>query len=109
MELVEAEQPGLLGELGADDRKRVRLVLVGGVLAPGVQAVLHLLHEGVTVHAALALDRRREEEQIHQHRLAGADRSAERRVGQERFSTCISRWSQYHQKTYSHNLTYQPQ
>src|SRR3546814_16352875 len=36
-----------------------------------MQAVLHFLHEGVEMHAALAGDRRSGKEEIHQHRLAG--------------------------------------
>ena len=43
------------------------------LLPERVDALVHVGHEFVEMHAALALDRRRREEQIHQHGLAAAD------------------------------------
>lgn len=42
-----------------------------------VQTDVDLLHEGMEVHAAFALDRRVFEKQIHDHRLATADPAVE--------------------------------
>jgi hypothetical protein len=52
-----------------------RLALGRVALAPGVDVGVNLGHEGVEVDAALAGDRRRLEEQVHQHGLAAPDRS----------------------------------
>ena len=58
------------------------------LLAAAVQALLHFEHELVEMHAALPGHRHVGEEQVHQHRLAAADRSpdveparARRRLG----------------------------
>ena len=71
MELVEAQQPRLRGDFVGDPQQRI-------VLAPEcVEALVHLAHEGVEMHAALALERQRVEEAVHQHALAAADTSVE--------------------------------
>jgi hypothetical protein len=46
-------------------------------LAPGVDQAVDLAHEDVEVGAALLLGRRGLEEEVHQHRLAAADRPHE--------------------------------
>ena len=74
VELVEAEQPGLLRQAPGEARQRVVLAALAGP-APNVQALVHLLHEGVEVDPPLGLDPGGLEEHVHQHRLAGADRA----------------------------------
>ena len=69
LHLVEAEEAGFLGDglrHGGD-----RILRVG--LARGVEALVHLLHEGVEVDAALGRDIDHGMEQVHQHGLAAAD------------------------------------
>jgi hypothetical protein len=73
LELVEAQQRRLAGDVGGD--------LVDGFLGPGAalpfDAVVHFEHEGMEVNPPLARARHRAEEQIHQHRLAASDGSAQ--------------------------------
>ena len=78
LEFVEAEQPGLRRNCPGDRHDRVvlgRRTPGRQLLAAAVQALVHLEHELVEVHAALLRHRRVGEEEIHQHRLAAADRS----------------------------------
>ena len=66
------------GDLARDRHDGVgfrRRALGRKLLAPAMQALLDLEHELVEVHAALLGHRRIGEEQVHQHRLAAADRS----------------------------------
>ena len=67
-----------LGDLARDRHDGVgfrRRALGRELLAAAMQALLDLEHELVEVHAALLGHRRVGEEQVHQHRLAAADRS----------------------------------
>ncbi len=76
MELVEAQQPGPLGDVGGERRDRVVVALASlavGALAPAMHGVVHVQHELVEMDPLLALHRRGLEEQIHQHGLAAAD------------------------------------
>ncbi len=63
--------------VGGDLERQRRNGVVAIVLALTqlVQALVHFQHEGVEMDAALALDRCGREKQIHQHRLAAADRA----------------------------------
>ena len=75
VELVEAEQPALLGDLGGGKPDRI----VGGDLAEfqllpeHAHALVHVAHELVEMRAALADHRACFEAQVHQHGLAAAD------------------------------------
>ncbi len=75
MEFVEAQQPGFLGDGGggALDRILVGQRAVLDLLPIDVNALMHVGHEFVEMHAALALHRAGREEQVHQHGLAAAD------------------------------------
>ena len=73
LHLVEGEKPELTRDLF---RHRADGV-VGARLAGAVQALLHLLHEGVEMHAPLAADVDGAMEQVHQHRLAAPDPAPE--------------------------------
>ena len=91
LELVEAEQPRLARDLLGDRHDGVglgRRALGRQLLAAAVQALLDFQHELVEMHAPLPGHRHVGEEQVHQHRLAAADRSpdvkparARRRLG----------------------------
>ena len=82
LELVEAEQPGLL-----DQRAGERADRVAGLapLAPAMERVVDLEHELVEMHPAFGRHRSAGEEQVHQHRLAAPDAAEEieprRRLG----------------------------
>jgi hypothetical protein len=76
VELVEADQPGLIGQLAGQLRQGVGFLALG-LGAPGVEPVVDLLHEGVEMHPALGLHRRAGEEQVHQHGLAPSDPAVE--------------------------------
>src|SRR5205085_758705 len=73
LELVEAQQRSLTGETARDFGDRP--VGLGAPLP--LDAVVHLEHEGVEMYPPLAKARHRAEEQVHQHRLAAADRTAQ--------------------------------
>ena len=75
VEFVEAQQPGFLGDRGGGQLDRVLAAELAGLelLPERIDALVHVGHEFVEMHAALAHDRRRREEQIHQHGLAAAD------------------------------------
>ena len=73
LELVEAEQRRLGREVGGDLGDR----LAGAGAALLLDAGVHVEHEGVEMHPPLVRDRRGGEKQIHQHRLAAADRAPE--------------------------------
>ena len=78
LEFVEAEQARLGGDRAGDRHDGVgfgRRALGRELLAAAVQALLDLEHEFVEVHAPLLGHRRVGEEQVHQHRLAAADRA----------------------------------
>ena len=82
LELVEAQQRRLGGEIGRDLGDG--LVGVGAALM--LDALMHIEHEGVEMDPPLLVERGRGEEQIHQHRFAAPDRSPQidptgRRVG----------------------------
>jgi hypothetical protein len=73
LELVEAQQRRLAGDVGGD--------LVDGLGGSGaalpLDAVVHFEHEGMEMDASFAQVRHRAKEQIHQHRLAAPDGSAQ--------------------------------
>ncbi len=71
LELVEAQEHRLGGEIGGDLGNR--LGRAGAALA--FDAGVHVEHEGVEMHPPLVGDRRRGEQQIHQHRFAAPDRT----------------------------------
>ena len=75
VEFIEAEQPGLLRQVdrGKPDRVLAGVLAELHLLPEGMNALVHVDHEFVEVHAALARDRARFEEEIHQHRLAAPD------------------------------------
>ena len=77
-ELVEAEDPRLLGEglraTGAIGSSPLHLAGLE-LLAPRMDALVHVGHEGVEMDPALAAHAERLEEQVHQHRLAAPDRA----------------------------------
>ena len=75
VEFVEAEQPSLLGKLVGDVPDRILACVLAEFhfLAEGVDALVHVEHEFVKMRAALARDRARLEEKIHQHGLAASD------------------------------------
>jgi hypothetical protein len=75
VEFVEAQQPGLGGELFGDQRDRVVAIMLPEFhfLTDQVNALVHVEHEFVKMRAALSLDRTRVKKQIHQHRLAATD------------------------------------
>src|SRR5262245_51490680 len=75
MEFIEAKQPSLLRQL---DRRQLNRILAGvlaelHLLPEGMDALVHVDHELVEVCTALARDRARVEEEVHQHRLAAPD------------------------------------
>ena len=70
LELVEAQQPVALRHHGCDRADRFR---PGVGTAPCVDQVVRLLHEGVEMHPAFALDGDGVVKQVHQHRLAAPD------------------------------------
>jgi hypothetical protein len=69
LHLVEAEQPGFLRDGFRHGRDRILRVR----LARGMEALVHLLHEGVEVDAALGVRIRHGMEQVHHHGLAAPD------------------------------------
>jgi hypothetical protein len=73
VELVEAEQPDVARDVGRDRAQRI------GELRPAllVQALLRLEHEGVEMHPPGRDRRGGRDQQVHQHRLAAADRAPE--------------------------------
>src|SRR5262249_19763042 len=75
VELVEAQKPGFLGE--RDGHRSDRIVAYNlaalELLAPSVHVLVHVEHELVKMSAALAHDRARAKEQVHEHGLAAAD------------------------------------
>ena len=73
LELVEAQERRLGGEIGGDLRDG--LGRTGAALA--FEAGVDVEHESVEMHAPLVGDRRRGKKQIHQHRLAAPDRTPE--------------------------------
>ena len=86
MELVEAKQPGAVGQLaGVIGYRLVHALDPGAGAAPpgfvggavGVHLSMNVEHEGVKMDPPLALDRRRLEEEVHQHRFAAPDPARE--------------------------------
>ena len=75
VELVEAEQPALLGDLGGGKPDRIVAgdLAVLQLLPEHAHALVHVGHELVEMRAALADHRACLEEQVHQHGLAAAD------------------------------------
>ena len=75
VKLVEAEEPGFLGERGGCMRDRVAVRDLAGLdlLAIEMHALVHVGHELMKVRAAFARHRTRGKEQIHQHGLAAPD------------------------------------
>ncbi|HEX9836507.1 MAG TPA: hypothetical protein VGB90_06600, partial [Alphaproteobacteria bacterium] len=71
LELVETEKVRFRGDLVRVHGERIAHAAVA---AQAVQRVVHARHEVVEMDAALGARRRRLEEQVHQHRLAGPDR-----------------------------------
>jgi hypothetical protein len=73
LELVEAQQRRLVGDVGGDlEDRRIRL------RPPlSLDAVVHFEHEGMEMNPPLAQARHRGKEQIHQHRFAAADRAVQ--------------------------------
>ena len=76
LKLVETEQPGLARDFLGEFRHRIGLGAFGAQ-APRMQALMHLDHEGVEMHAPLVMrgDRSRVVKQVHQHGLAAPDRA----------------------------------
>ncbi len=74
-ELVEAQQRRLARECGGDGRDRIGVLDLAllHALPVGVDALVHVGHEGVKMGAALLRDRDGLDEEIHQHRLAAPD------------------------------------
>ena len=95
-EFVEAEQSGVRRQRRSDRRDR----LVAGnladppLLAPAVDAHVDVSHEGVKMDAALPLDRRSLEEQVHQQRFSAPNRAVDiepaRRRGRLAPNICAS-------------------
>ena len=75
MEFVEAQKPRLLRDRSGGQGDRIFPIGFAQFrfLPQRIDALVHIGHEFMEMHAALAHDRRRREEQIHQHGLAAAD------------------------------------
>src|SRR5262249_56873095 len=75
VEFVEAKEPCLLRNGGGGERDRIFAADFAQfrLLTQRIDALVHLSHEFMKMDAALAYDRRRGGEQIHQHGLAAAD------------------------------------
>src|SRR5579883_1161700 len=75
MKLVEAKQPSLRRKIIGDAPDRILTLILAKFhfLADRAQAFVHVKHEFVEMRTALAHDRTRFEEEIHQHGLAAAD------------------------------------
>ena len=75
VELVEAEQPALLGDLAGREADGILALdlAVFELLAENPHTLVNIGHELVEVRTSLADDRVRLEKQVHQHGLAAAD------------------------------------
>jgi hypothetical protein len=69
MQLVETDETRLLGQSSGNARERI----TGRALPGNADALVHLCHELVEVHAPLGLEANRLEEEVHQHGLAAAN------------------------------------
>src|SRR5262249_57679591 len=69
MELVETDETRLPGKPSGNARERI----AGLALSGNADALVHLCHELVEVHAPLGREANRREEEVHQHGLAAAD------------------------------------
>ena len=75
VEFVKADKRAFAGDLFRECGDKVDLL--GFLLPPVMQLLMHFQHEGVEMHAALLLHLNMGEEQIHQHRLAATDPAIE--------------------------------
>jgi len=72
LELVEAQQPGLVGQIACHRRDGVAVAVRSG-FAKFVEALVNLDHESVEMDPALAIHRGTVDEQVHDHGFAAAD------------------------------------
>ncbi len=92
VEFVEAEQPGVLRDRFAGEHDRVLVDNLAGLgfLAEFENALVHLLHEFMEMHAPLLLHAARVVEQVHQHGLAAPDLAVDVEALQRRLFLAIA-------------------